>query len=214
MEAINSANVSRALWDAEKGMAEIIVRSGKIWNTTGVTRFGLLLCHIEEVVFLMEQRNITVMSGEDIMTVQDAYSLLTVAEYGCSWDAYLVYAYLKRLGYILKRNGIPWTLSKKTVESMSRSSEGNSSADNQGAVNPDLTLRLMFDVYPPNGCFKKTCPRDPAFHVCVISDRPPHLREIQACEEGHEGVPVKFASVVCGHVTLFSINSVQLPELP
>lgn len=41
-------DVSVARWDGKKGMAEVIVRKGRMWSTTGIIRKEKLFCHIEE----------------------------------------------------------------------------------------------------------------------------------------------------------------------
>jgi tRNA-splicing endonuclease subunit Sen54 len=42
--------MSEARWDAEMGVAEVMVRKGKAWHSTGFSRGGRLLAHVEEAV--------------------------------------------------------------------------------------------------------------------------------------------------------------------
>jgi len=42
--------MSFAQWDATRGTAEVVVRKGKAWTTTGFTRGSLHLTFIEEAV--------------------------------------------------------------------------------------------------------------------------------------------------------------------
>ncbi len=48
----------------------------------------------------------------------------------------------------------------------------------------------------------------------ACSDRPPKFAEVQALVQSCRGRPVKFAAVDCGHVSIFSFDTVTLPMLP
>lgn len=41
---------SRAWWNSEIGMAEVVERKGQIWTTTGIVRNGNLYCSVEETL--------------------------------------------------------------------------------------------------------------------------------------------------------------------
>lgn len=41
---------SKACWNTEMGMAEVVERKGQIWNTTGIVRCSKLHCSIEETL--------------------------------------------------------------------------------------------------------------------------------------------------------------------
>lgn len=51
--------------------------------------------------------------GEKVVSLLDAYSLVTSPSYGCSWDDFQAYSYLKKLGYVVGRHNFPWTSPKK-----------------------------------------------------------------------------------------------------
>lgn len=43
---------SRARWDSEIGMAEVVERKGQVWTTAGVLRNGKLYCNVEETLYV------------------------------------------------------------------------------------------------------------------------------------------------------------------
>lgn len=263
--------MSEARWDAEMGVAEVMVRKGKAWHSTGFSRGGRLLAHVEEAVYMVEQGSLVLREGEKVMPLVDAYSLLASQAYGCSWDAFQTYSYLKNLGYIVGRYNVPWSFStkkkqpplpttsassdieelqtqfaatdlanmdttlKETSQTSSKSSESEqlkwqdedepyntgmptsgSEIQNASSVQEVMKqeLSLMYDVHLPNSHFKKTAPGLPVFCLCITSDRPPKSAEVQALVQSCRGRPVKFAAVDCGHVSIFSFDTVTLPMLP
>ncbi|CAM6071981.1 unnamed protein product [Sphagnum tenellum] len=235
--------MSEARWDAEMGIAEVIVRKGKAWHSTGFSRGGRLLAHVEEAVYMVEQGSLVLREGEKVMPLVDAYSLLASQGYGCSWDAFQTYSYLKNLGYIVGRYNVPWSFSTKkkqppllTTSASSDIEELQTQFAATDLANMDTTLKetsqtsskssdsvqevmkqelsLMYDVHLPNSHFKKTAPGLPVFCLCITSDHPPKFAEVQALVQSCRGRPVKFAAVDCGHVSIFSFDTVTLPMLP
>ncbi|CAM6046859.1 unnamed protein product [Sphagnum compactum] len=223
--------MSEARWDAEMGVAEVMVRKGKAWHSTGFSRGGRLLAHVEEAVYMVEQGSLVLREGENVMPLVDAYSLLASQAYGCSWDAFQTYSYLKNLGYIVGRYNVPWSFSTKkkqpplpTTSASSDIEELQTQFAATGLANMDTTLKetkvmkqelsLMYDVHLPNSHFKKTAPGLPVFCLCITSDRPPKFAEVQALVQSCRGRPVKFAAVDCGHVSIFSFDTITLPMLP
>ncbi|CAI9779500.1 unnamed protein product [Fraxinus pennsylvanica] len=125
-------DVSKARWIEDLGMAEVLERKGKMWNTTGIVRDGKLYCSIEETLFLAEIGALHILHGEDTyLSLKDLYERVAKGTdgHGCSWESLEVYRHLKALGYIVGRHGIPWT---------SRSTKTNSIAEN-GASELDGT---------------------------------------------------------------------------
>lgn len=51
--AAHKKDVSLAVWLWDEGMAEVIAKKGQMWGTTGITRSGRLLCHVEEAVYVL-----------------------------------------------------------------------------------------------------------------------------------------------------------------
>lgn len=62
---------------------------------------------------MVEQGSLVLLEGERMIPLLEAYSLVSLPSYGCSWDNYQVYSYLRRLGYIVGRHNVLWTLPKK-----------------------------------------------------------------------------------------------------
>lgn len=78
----------------------------------------------------------------------------------------------------------------------------------------DTCDQPMFDVFLPNGRFKKSVPGPPTFRLCMSSNHPPKPSDIRTMEHNCGGVPFKYVVVECGHISIFSFDTVSLPDLP
>eukprot|EP00850_Spirogloea_muscicola_P013426 SM000091S24584 [mRNA] locus=s91:137992:141051:- [translate_table: standard] len=313
---VHGRYVSVANWLQLEGMAEVLRRRGVMWLSFGINRGSRALINIEETVYLMERGSLALLLNGKEATMQEAYELMQDPALGCTWEAYQVYAHLRRLGYIVGRHGVPWTelygngldvstgdtveirrpepgdsatpdylqYSVERVASSMSTSQANDSLgghdrsprheeeasevestpvaasisgapvlqiagsgsgtprsshdplntpaarrrdlqgealarrgeDGFGAFGYSSRLALSFDVHVPSKqAFKKTNPKTPAFSICVSGggSRPPPLQDVRVLQAANGAVPIKFAFVEGGHVTIFSLDLVTLPEL-
>ncbi|XP_043690680.1 tRNA-splicing endonuclease subunit Sen54-like isoform X1 [Telopea speciosissima] len=222
-------NKSKACWDAEMGMAEVMEKKGRIWTTMGVVRRSKTYCFIEEILYLAQIGALVLLDAYDtVLSLKDICEKVAEGKNGCHWEAFEAYRHLKSLGYIVSRHGVPWTM--KSVQSFSDSAclegitESNEIADRKSedelsiiSLFKDLhinELRLGFDVYLPNSKFRKSCPGDPSFILCLTSGQPPLRAELENLEKKCNGIPLKFCHVDHGRVIYFSFDKVDLPVLP
>ncbi|XP_030515379.1 uncharacterized protein LOC115729072 isoform X2 [Rhodamnia argentea] len=209
---------SVARWNSEVGMAEVAESKGQLWTTTGIVRSGKLYCSIEETLFMMEIGALLLLSENDqSVSLETMYQRLAEEKDGCCWELYEVYRHLKSLGYIVGRHDIPWSLKsvKRNTGTISSHSPQDCSSIIERFVKMDLNgLKLVFDVYLPNGKFKKSSPGEPSYVLCLIRGQPPSNIEIEALERQCGGVPLKFCLVEHGRVSFCSFSKVELPVLP
>lgn len=168
-------DVSVARWDGKKGMAEVIVRKGRMWSTTGIVRKEKLFCHIEEVMFMVERGALLLLEGDMSLSMKDIYSLLAEENYGCTWDYYQAYCHLKGFGYIVGRHNCPWTLKSEEYKPMScclSSPEGQSHDYEDDAVRVDLSNS--------NNCFQS--------NSTMITSEEKHtfLKDGECCSNFHQ----------------------------
>lgn len=120
--------------------------------------------------FMVEQGSLVLLEGERVIHLLEAYSLVSSPLYGCSWDNYQVYSYLRKLGYIVGRHNVLWTLPKKRSPLLQDQKSSNS------------RMKLMYDVHLPNARFKKSNPGLPSFSLCTTrSNDPIHMSFFFPC---------------------------------
>ncbi|XP_038721466.1 uncharacterized protein LOC120013654 isoform X2 [Tripterygium wilfordii] len=193
-------DVSRARWNQEMQMAEVLEKKGKMWITTGIVRGGQTFCFLEETLFLAEIGALHLLGDKDTcLALKDIYEKVSEGKSGCCYEFFQVYRQLKSLGYIVGRHGVAWTIksSKSTSESHSLK-EKDSVIELFGNMQVNDNFRPAFDVYYPNSRFRKSAPGDPSFVLCLASGSPPSEAEIQVLEKQFNGVPLKFCHVEHG----------------
>ncbi|KAI4379385.1 hypothetical protein MLD38_005693 [Melastoma candidum] len=216
---------SKGRWIDRLGMTEVIERKGQIWTTTGIVRDGNLYCSIDETLYLMEIGALSLVDEDDLpLSLEGMYERLAREEGGYSWVRFEVYRYLKSLGYIIGRYGVPWRL--KSAKRNDGSAGDQERKDSEGIYSEQLLVKEFgnklclddhvpdFDVHLPNGRFRKSSPGDPNFLLRIARGGPPSRLEIDALERKNGSIPLKFCQVDNGRVSFFSFSKVCLPALP
>ena len=129
--------------------------------------------------FLVELGALVLMDDNGAITsIEDVYTKLSDEKNGCCWDYFQAYRQLKSLGYIVGRRGIPWSLksvngnTEHSVPQFSVENVSDSIAEDEIYISGMLSrmqideARPVFDVYPPNSKFRKSCPGDASFVIC------------------------------------------------
>ncbi|KAF6146313.1 hypothetical protein GIB67_042684 [Kingdonia uniflora] len=205
-------DVSKACWDAEMGMAEIIEMKGRSDS----------IC-INACRYLAERGALLLLDvNHTPISLRAIYEMVGERSSGCCWESFEAYRHLKSLGYIVGRHGVPWSMKKEKGSCESTYPQGTQ--ENNGVAQRDLEenvsltgllgnmqineVKLAFDVYLPNSKFRKSSPGDPVlFH-------PPLNEELEDLERKCNGIPLKFCHIEHGRVSFFSFNKIALPILP
>ncbi|KAI3900892.1 hypothetical protein MKW92_041890 [Papaver armeniacum] len=222
---------SKARWDSEMKMAEVLEKKGRCWATTGIVRNSNTYLSIEETVFMAELGALVLVNSDDsLLSLGDMYAKLTEQKSGCSWDSFKAYVHLKSLGYIVGRHGVQWTMKKDKQHGSTHSGVGDSKDSNGVSISGleeefsitdclrdmhiNNEVKPTFDVYLPNNKFKKSSPGEPDFVVYVTrEDDPPSKAEIESLKTRCKGA-LMICQVESCRVSLFSFKKVEAAVLP
>ncbi|TPX66048.1 hypothetical protein SpCBS45565_g04728 [Spizellomyces sp. 'palustris'] len=109
--------LSEATWHPNSKTAEVTLHRGTHFQVIGTTVDTTLRLLPEEALFMLERNALTLRYLGGIVSVQHGYNLL-LDDAGMSMDVYQVYAYLKRLGYIVLRSRPKRTVSQSHSPAM------------------------------------------------------------------------------------------------
>ncbi|KAI3991862.1 hypothetical protein MKX01_012807 [Papaver californicum] len=222
---------SKAPWDLETRMAEVIEKKGRCWATTGIVRNGDTYLSIEETLFMAERGALLLVNSDGmVLSLSDMYDMLTERKSGCSWDSFQAYKHLKSLGYIVSRHGVQWTMKNdkhcstptcagdskdSSGMSVTKLEEGFSITDDLRNMHINYEAKPVFDVFLPNRKFRKSSPGEPDFVVYLTrEDNPPSKAEIEDLEARFKGVDLMVCHVEHDRVSLFLFKNIELPLLP
>lgn len=122
--------------------------------------------------YLSEIGELQILGDKDdtVIPLKDLYEKIAEEKSGCCWENYEAYKYLKSLGYIIGRHGVPWTSKDAAAVSTPTGEEESACAgDTVTKLLGDMQIceaRAVFDVYLPNSRFKKSSPGEPSFVAC------------------------------------------------
>ncbi|XP_072298746.1 tRNA-splicing endonuclease subunit Sen54 [Eucyclogobius newberryi] len=92
----------KGVWIPEEQMIELQTPAGKFWQTMGFSANGKQYLLPEEALFLMECGNVQVFFRGRPFSIQDGYEHF-LSSSSITFQQYLVYGHLKRLGYVVLR---------------------------------------------------------------------------------------------------------------
>ncbi|XP_033827670.2 tRNA-splicing endonuclease subunit Sen54 [Periophthalmus magnuspinnatus] len=92
----------KGVWIPEEQIIELQTPAGKFWQTMGFSAKGKQYLLPEEALFLMECGNVQVFYQDLPFSIQDGYENFLSSK-SITFQQYLVYGHLKRLGYVVLR---------------------------------------------------------------------------------------------------------------
>ncbi|GJQ10760.1 hypothetical protein GpartN1_g2551.t1 [Galdieria partita] len=170
---IQRRNWAIAVWDVDRREAIVKVPKGKIFQTVGYFEASKQYLDPLEVLFLVDIGVLELQVNGIRASVQFAYQL--AVEAGIDWNSFLVYAHLRRLGFVVRKSHCE-----------------------------QLVCSVSFSVWKP-GTWKRHDVRNPLFYciVCSFLDRPLIWEQVQMVCEYLSPVAVRIATVERSAVTFF-----------
>ncbi|KXJ08375.1 uncharacterized protein LOC110248912 [Exaiptasia diaphana] len=101
---IRKGIISTASWDSDNSYSVVTSQKGSYWNYFGKRCQDKMILNVEETLFLVEQGCLELYHGGIPMSVQQTFSNLIPCLVKMSFNHYLVYGYLLRLGYVVCRH--------------------------------------------------------------------------------------------------------------
>ncbi|CAO3703699.1 unnamed protein product [Rhizopus stolonifer] len=175
----------------ESGGVRITVSKGTHLHTVGFSHQGHIRLHPEEAAFLVSRNALVVRDGDRVLDFEDLVELI-VDDVWLTLDKYQVYAYLKRLGYIVVRAKVSdQSVFTENTNQMSRSLQKKPLVWNYACSDyNDIYSRLRiipsffqyssskrwmmdWEVFKPRANWKKKDPGVPDYKISVANVRDP-----------------------------------------
>jgi hypothetical protein len=130
-----TSNLRKALscgeWDSEAKVVRLKAGKGKHIKSVGHRIEGHLCLHVEEALYLLETANIEIFRDGGQMSIQEMFSMIANGNFRL--EHYLVYSYMKKLGYVIFRYEKKENVTKEEKKEEKTGEKGRSN----GSRNPE-----------------------------------------------------------------------------
>eukprot|EP00178_Gracilaria_changii_P001103 TRINITY_DN115_c0_g1_i1.p1 TRINITY_DN115_c0_g1~~TRINITY_DN115_c0_g1_i1.p1 ORF type:complete len:285 (+),score=38.31 TRINITY_DN115_c0_g1_i1:406-1260(+) len=180
-------HLARAEWDAAKHKAIVTVARGNAMHSMGYFSQGQHYLYPEEAMFLVDRGSMDLCINGLPASVQRTWATVMSAPNSLSLNEYLVFAHLRRAGYVVRRYD----------EDEYGTQEG---------------FTISFSVWRVGSFKRKDCSR-PLFHLAVFhcEEEPPVTSAVSAALGDFAKTRLKFALVDRGVVVLVDVASNATP---
>ncbi|KAI0567588.1 tRNA-splicing endonuclease subunit Sen54 [Gracilaria domingensis] len=180
-------HLARAEWDRTRHEAVVTVARGNAMHSMGYFSQGNHYLYPEEALFLVDRGSMDLCINGLPCSVQRAWATIMSAPNSLSLNEYLVFAHLRRAGYVVRRYD----------------------AAEYGTQNG---LDISFSVWRVGSFKRKECSR-PLFHLAVFhcEEAPPTISTVGSALEDIGKTRLKFALIDRGVVVLTDVASNATP---
>lgn len=195
-------SLSKGEWRSATGLVHITIQKGGHWQIHGHCHQQQLYLLAEEAVFLMEKGALEVVScSENVpITLQEAYHSLIGH---MPLEQYLVYAWLKRAGYVVKRTLL--NESGKTVASCPLCEP-----------QPPTPSEAILEVHQEPGSYRKTRPQPPDYRITVArpSEEFPTAAQLERLASLQPQAPVEVCVLDGASLAFYSLTPATIITTP
>ena len=175
-------DISTGKFDKSVGLVEITKAKGSAWRSIGGNIAGKLYLFPEEALFLFECNKLVIHGEVAELTNESIWNILCPDKH--SFNQYLVYAQLKRMGYFVVRHGAY----KSTHHNIYIEHLHIINCEEQKYITPVKRSKLdcqegkcgnyefpspSFDLYRPGDYFMKSALLQPDYSITVVASSEP-----------------------------------------